>query len=245
MALGRSRLPTAFDDRVRDGIWCVLLAHEKDPHRQDIVVECIELLAGRYLTAEERAGPAGAFLVTQLAKMPSWRVSSSIGRFARQLAHARGLVDLLVSHLLDPKTTEYGEQHVLEALASLPVEVVYTHRGKLAEIPVGADRGARYRVLDVIQILARSRARAEAERLAAAAVAAIPDTIRRASQRLMFELAHAAAAFEHALARGDHSSAAALATRWREVNAAKEANDRERTQRPDPLRHLPGAAGGV
>jgi hypothetical protein len=97
-------------------------------------------------------------------------------------------------------------------------------------------------VLDVIEILARSRAWAEAEHLAAAAVAAIPDTVPDAPQRLIFELAHAAAAFEHALAKGDHDSAATLATRWREVNAAKEANDRERAQRPDPLRHLRGSA---
>jgi hypothetical protein len=97
----------------------------------------------------------------------------------------------------------------------------------------------------VIQILTRSRAWAEAEHLAAAAVAAIPDTVREASPRLMFELAHAAAAFEHALAKGDHDRAATLATRWREVKAAKEANEHETAKRPDPLRHLRGAAGGV
>jgi len=110
---------------------------------------------------------------------------------------------------------------------------------------VGADRGARYRVLDVIQILARSRAWAEAEQLAAAAAAAIPDTVREASQRLMFELAHAATAFEHALAKGEHGRAVTIASRWREVNAAKEVNDREKAQRPDPLQHLRGAARGV
>jgi hypothetical protein len=245
MALGRLRLPATFDARVRNGLTNVLLAHKKDPHREDIVLECIELLAGRYLTAKERSGRAGAFLVTLLAKMPAWRLSSNIGIFARQLAHARGLVDLLVAHLLDPATTESGEERALEALADLPVDVVYAHRGKLAEIPMGTDRRARYRVLDVLQILARSRAWAEGEQLAAAAVAAIPDTVREASQRLMFELAHAAAAFEHALARGDNDCAATLATRWRELNAAKEANDRERAQRPDPLRHLRGATGGV
>jgi hypothetical protein len=245
IALSRLRLPATLDARVRNGLLRVLLAHKKDPHREDIVLQCIEILARRYLTAEERTGPAGGFLVTLLAKMPAWRVSNDIGLFARQLAHARGLVDFLVAHLLDPETSEYGEERVLEALAGLPVEVIYGHRGKLSEIPVGADRGARYRVLDVAQILARSRAWAEAELLIAAAVDAIPDTVREAPQRLMFELAHAAAAFEHALAKGEYDGAATLATRWREVNAAKEANDRERAQRPDPLRHLRGAAGGV
>ncbi len=241
MALGRLSLPDAFNARVRSGLWKILRAYAKDPHEDDIVLKCIKLLASDYLTAEERAGRIGTFLVTLLAKMPAWRVSNDIVRFARQLAHARGLGDLLIAHLLDPETTEHGEEHVLEALAGLPVEVVYAHREKLAKIPVSADRGARYRVLDLIQILTRSRAWAEAEELATAAVAAIPDTVRERSQRLMFELAHAAAAFEHALANGDHDRAVTLATRWREVKAAKEANDRERAQRPDPLRDLRGA----
>lgn len=245
MALGRLHLPATFDVRLRNGLWNLLLAHEHDPRGEDIVLECIELLVGRYLTTEERAGPVGAFLVTLVAKKPHWRASNAIGLFARQLAYAPGLVDWLVAHLLDPTTTEYDEHRVLGALAGLPVEVVYAHRGKLAVIPVGTDRGSRYRVLDVIQILTRSCAWNEAEQLAAAGVAAIPDTVRETPQRLMFELAHAATAFEHALAKGDDDRAATVAARFREVNAAKEANDRERARRPDPLRHLRGAAGGV
>lgn len=245
IALSRFRLPANYDARVRNGLLNVLLAHEKDTRRQELVLECIELLASRYLTAEARAGKAGAYFVSLLTKMPAWRISNNIGSFARDLAHARGLVDLLIAYLLDPETSDYGEEGVLEALAGLPIEVVYANRGKLAEIPVGADMSARFRVLDVIEILTRSRAWSEAEQLAAAAVAAIPNTVREAPQRLIFELAHVAAAFEHALAKGDFDRAATLATRWRGVKAAQEANDRERTQRPDPLRHLRGAAGDV
>jgi hypothetical protein len=223
-ALRCMRLPATFDARIREYLWTILLAHEKDPHRQDIVLDCIKLLAGRYLTAEERARSEGAFLVRLLARMPSWQVSRDVDLFAGQLAHARGLVDFLVAHLLDPKTTDYGEDRVLKALAGLPVDVIYVHRRRLAEIPVGSDRGARFRVLDVIEILTRSGAWAEAEQMAAAAVAAIPDTVREASQRLMFELAHAGAAFEHALAKGEYDRAAQFATRWREASATLKEN---------------------
>jgi hypothetical protein len=230
-ALRRCHLPNAFEVSVRNGIWNVLFAHQKNPQRQDIVLECIELLAGQYLPAEEKAGRAGAFLVSLLAKMKAWRVSSEIGRLAHQLAHASGLVDLLLAQLLDTERTDHGEEQILKALADLPIEVVFAHRAKLAAVPVGDDPRARYRVLDLVQILARSRAWIEAEQLAAAAVAAIPCTIREAPQRLIFELVHAATAFENALATGNHDRAAGLAIRWHEAKAAKEANDRERAQR--------------
>ncbi len=218
-ALCRMRLPARFDARIREFLWTILLAHKKDPDRQDIVLDCIELLVGRYLTAKELSRSQGAFLVALLSKMPSWQVSRDIDLFARRLAHARGLVDFLVAHLLDPKTTDYGVDRVLKALADLPVDVIYAHRSRLAEIPVGGDRGARFRVLHVIEILTRAEAWAEAEQLAAAAVASIPGTVREASQRLMFELVHAAAAFEHALAIGEYDCLSELATRWREVSA--------------------------
>lgn len=218
-ALRHMRLPATFDARIRKSLWTLLVVHEKDPDRQDIVLDCIKLLAGRYLTAKERSRSGGAFLVKLLSKMPSWQVSRDIDLFVRRLAHARGLVKFLVAHLLDPKTTEYGENKVLEALANLPAEVIYAHRSRLAAIPVASDRGARFRVLHVIEILTRVGAWAEAEQLAAAAVASIPDTVREASQRLMFELVHAAAAFEHAVAKGEYDRLSQLATRWREVSA--------------------------
>lgn len=241
-ALDRISLPSGYNARVRKGLWAVLLAHEKDPYGEDIVLKCIELLARRYLTDDERAGRVGAFLVTLLRKIASWRVSNEIGLLARQLAHAEGLVDFLIAHLLDTEATEYQQDAALEALADLPIEVVYSHRETLAKIPVGEDRSARYRVIDIAEILARSRAWAEAERLSKAAVEAIPDTIRESSQRLVFQLVQIAAAFEHALAIGDHEHAAGFVKRWREVNATKEANDRERAELPNPFRDLPNPA---
>ncbi|MEO6218306.1 MAG: hypothetical protein ABIO86_19920 [Sphingomonas sp.] len=238
MALGHFRMPQKFDGQVRNTLWNILLAHEKDPKRQDLILECVELLAYQYLTEGERGGPIGAFLISILARLPATTVSQHLRVCSRQLADAAGLVDLLVGVLLDPEATEYTEEHALEAMGDLPPAVINAHRAKLAMIPVGVDREARFRTLDLIQMLTRSGAWAEAEQLAATAVAAIPDTVREASVRRMFELAHAAAAFENALAIGDGDRAAGLAARWRVLQAAKEENDRVIAQRPDPFRDV-------
>ena len=238
MALGRFSLPKALDARVRAALWNIVLCYAKSGDGEDILLEAIELLARRYLSDAQRSGAPGAFLVTLLAKMPSWRISNDIRWTARDLARADGLVGLLLGILLDPEATEYTEEHALEALADLPADVVYEARDKLAAVSTGTDRAARFRVFDLIQILSRCGAWAQAEQLSHAALAAIPDTVREASVRLMFELAHVAAAFENTQAQGDAARSAALAARWREVKAAKEANDHAIAQRPDPLGDL-------
>lgn len=244
-ALGRIDLPDKFNARARNAVLQILFVYENNLKRADIVLESIELLASRYLTPNERAGRAGTFCVNLLARLPAWRISSDIRFFARQFAHATGLMDLLVASLLAPDTTDYGAEHILEALADLPAEVIFAHRAKLAKIPVSDNRRDRYHLLEVIQILARSGAWAEAEQLSATAVTAIPETVREMSTRLTFELTHVAAAFEHALATSDRNSAATLAARWRELNALKEANDREADHRHDPLRNVRRTPGSV
>jgi hypothetical protein len=242
-AISRFRLPAQFDARVRNGLFAVLLAHEKNPDQQDIVLECINLLVARYLTTDELAGHVGAFLVGLLARMPTWRTSKDVRFLARQLAYTDGFVELLVN-MLDPDADEYEPQNALDALAELPEDVIHSHRGKLAEIPIGTNWVSRQRVLILIELLTRSKCWAEAEELAAAAVEAIPNNIREAATCLIFELAHAATSFEHALARSDHDRVPALAKRWHEVRLALEANDNERARRPDPFQDLRGPHRG-
>ena len=233
MALGRFRLPEKFDGPVRAALWKVLLAHYKNKDRQDIVIECMKLLAGRYLSEAERSGRIGAFLISILKTLPPWQLSNELRLFARQLAHADEVVDWLIAVLLDPEGQEHIQEHALEAIEDLPADVVFARRETFAAVPAGDDRGSRFRTFNLVQVLTRAGAWGEAESLARAAVAAIPDTARQATVRLVFELAHTAAAFENALSQGGGARADALASRWHELMKAKEANDRAIAQRPD------------
>lgn len=235
--LGRIHLPERFSNRIRDGLWTVLLAHHGRPDSNDLVLDCSEGLA-RHLTDAERAGPIGAFLISLLAKMPKWRLENEIQWIGYELARAEGAIDLLIALLVDPEANEYTQEKVLNVIAELPTEVVYTHRAKFAAIPVAHAWPGRARIFDLIEILTRCHAWAEGELVAASAVEATPDTVREASIRLSFELVHAAAAFENSLAQGDIERAAAMVKRWRETILAKETHDRAVEQRPDPLRNL-------
>jgi hypothetical protein len=242
MAMRRFHLPEQFRNRVRHGLWRVLLAHHRNEDNQDLVLEIIEEIDG-LLADGEKAGRPGAFLVSLLAKMPAWRLSNEIRGISRELARAEGMVELLITLLTDSEATEYSEEYVLGAIAALPTEIVYAHRAKIAAVPNGQEWPGRFRVLHLLEVLSRCQAWSEGEEMMATAVAAIPETVREASVRLTLQLAHSAVAFENALARGNSERAAAMAARWREVKIAKEVHDRAIGQRPDPLKDLRRSPG--
>jgi hypothetical protein len=237
MALGRFRPPEKLRGRVRKGLWAVLSAHCENQNQKGLVLECIEQLS-KLLTDKEKSETPGAFLVSLLAKMPAWHISNSIQWILREVARAEGVVPLLIQMITDPESSDHCEENALQTLGDLPNDVVYAHRAEIAAIPVGQDRGGWFPMLDLVELLTRSCAWNEAEELAAGIVAVIPQTVRETPVRLTFELAHAAAAFENALAQGDKDRAAKMAMRWRETKTAKEANERAIAKLPDPFGDL-------
>lgn len=243
LALDDIRLPTTFDLRICEALTGIMQAYARRVDGDAIALACIELFATRYLQPEELAGDEGSYLVRLLELMSPVLASRHFRHIARKLSSAPGFIDLLLSYLRADEAREFLEEDVLEVLAELPTDLVHAYRQELSAIPVTEEPDTQRRALHVVEILTRARAWAEAEQLSATALAAIPDTVREAPRRRLFELANIAAAFEHALAVGDHARAKAQSTRWREVRA-KEADDRERVQRADPLRHVHGAAGG-
>jgi hypothetical protein len=244
MALSQLHLPKKFEPQVRHGVWAVLLAHHSKSDSDDLVLECIEQCA-RHLTTSERAGPIGAFLIGLLARMPKWRLGNEIQWIGRELGHGEGAIDLLIALLVDPESHEYTYERVLDALASLPAEIVYANRAKFAAIPIADTWPGRGRIFDLVEILTKCQAWATAEEIAASAIAATPDTVRESSIRLTFELVHAAAAFENSLSQNDTKRASAMAERWRNAIVAKETHDRSVAQRPDPLRNIRRSTAGI
>ncbi len=231
-ALDRIRLPASFDQALRDALFNILLGHAKNPDQADLVLKCISLLSRRYFTAEQKTGKIGAYLVAQLGKMPAWRLTQDIISLARNLAHAEGIVDLLVAQLGNWEVMSHGQDQVLSALEELPDEIIKANCQKLATIKLNENRN-RLWLLGLMQLLSRAYCWTEAEKLATHVLASIPDTIREKTVRTLFQLAQAAAAFECALERGDHDSAVATAERWREINTIREVDERERSRNPD------------
>lgn len=218
-ALRGMRLPEAFDTRVREAVSALVLSYGRTGEDYTVLLEGIEILAGRHLTEDELAGRPGAYLVSVLAKLPLWSLNSHIEFLARKLGRAGGLVELLIRMLQDPQASEHTFESVLDALAGVPNDVVHAHREAIAAIAAGPTWETRRVVHALAELLTRAGAWAEAVQIAEQAVAEIPDTRRERPQRRLMDLLAASARYEFALASGDHDGANAAASRWRDIRA--------------------------
>jgi hypothetical protein len=221
-ALRSFTLPEAFNARVQHAIENLVIAYGKDGQDHDLILEGIELLVGRHLSETDCVGRKGAYLVGLLTKLPKWSLTQHLRYLARELGRAKGFVELLVSMLMDPEIHDHATETILDALASLPNEVLFAHRAALATVPAGPAWETRRRVHALVELLSRAGAWTEAAQVADQAVAEIATTRRERPQRRLMELASAAAHHEGALAVGDVEAAAAAATRWRALHAESE-----------------------
>lgn len=207
--------PEAFEPRVREGLAQVIHWHADDKSHEDIVLNCVRLLAHRHLSKAECAGRPGAFLVSLLRKLRPFRLTSDIRAITSKLGRASGLVELLIDLLSDQQIGEHGADKILEAMARLPAEVIYARRAELAALSNLSDFNAWRAALEVIEILSRAGAWQEAKTLADRMMAAIPATKWEARVREFFAQGQLAAAFEAALDEGNVAAAQVLAARWR------------------------------
>lgn len=218
-ALRDFRLPEEFDQRVRHALVNLVCVYGPEAKDHDTVVECIELLVGRYLDEIDCAGKYGAYLVSVMNKLPSWRLSSHMRYLARKLGRAKGMTALLMRLLTDPEAADRQIEAVLNALAELPNDVLYAERATLGTVTAGPSWETHRRVHGVVELLGRTGAWDEAVEVAERAISDMPDTRRGRPSRRRMELLAAAARYEQALAAGDTDCATAAAGDWRALLA--------------------------
>ena len=88
------RLPEAFDRQVRRALASLVANYGSEAKDHDTILNCIELMVGRYLSDGVCAGDYGAYLISVMDKLPSWSLSSHIRYLARKLGRARGMTAL-------------------------------------------------------------------------------------------------------------------------------------------------------
>ena len=237
MTLDHLSWPDHYKSRLRDGVWHILLAHQNDTEREDIVGQCIESLVP-LLDDRQLSGRIGAFLVRVLSKMSFLGSERRIRLLAQDLARANGIVELLITHLTSPEATEHSQDNNLEAIAMLPTAVILDHRCQLAAISITGEWHNHFCVLEVIEILGRCGAWTEAEEAATRILSSIPDNVRESLIRSTFELVRAAAGYEAALAIGNPARVTEMMIAWQAAKSSEESIKRAIAQRPDPFRDI-------
>lgn len=243
-ALERLPFPEDFTLALKLAVRNLILAYSHGEDGDEFLVECISLYASRYADKEELEGDIGALLVSQLSRIkPEIVMRSHFDWHAKKLKHSPGIGALAVK-LLRSSSSDYEKEPIFRVFRELPPATVYAERK-------GLEDAANERLDDIdcigslIELLTRSGAHSEAERIAKAVVDSIPDTTRDYQRRLSAELLHIATKLESAIAgiRQDET-VEQLSQQWRQTIEHIEQDRKEYETRRDPLRGILGQNQG-
>lgn len=243
-ALERFSFPEDFKLALKLAVRNLIIAYSHGEDGDEFLVECISLYASRYADKEELEGDVGAFLVSQLSRMkPEIVMRSHFDWYVKKLKYSPGIGALVVK-LLKASSSDYKEESIFRVLRELPPATVYAESKGLevAAMEQLDDIGC---IGSLIELLTRSGALDEAERIAKAVVDSIPDTTWEYQRRLSAQLLHIATKFESAIAgiRQDET-VEQICQQWRQTIQRIEQDRKEYETRRDPLRGFLGQNPG-
>lgn len=239
-ALERFSFPEGFKSRLKLAVRNLIIAYSHGEDGDEFLAQCISLYVSRYADKDELEGDVGAFLVSQLSRMkPEIVVHSHFDWYAKKLRHSPGIGALVVK-LLKASSSDYEGESIFRTLRELPPATVYTERKGLEDAAMERldDIGC---IGSLIELLTRSGALDEAERIANLVVNSIPDTTREYQRRLSARLLHIAVKFESAIAGiKQDETVEQISQQWRQTIACIEQDRKEYETRRDPLRGFLG-----
>lgn len=243
-ALERFSFPEDLKLALKLAVRNLTIAYSHGEDGDEFLVECISLYASRYADKEELEGDVGAFLVSQLSRIkPEIVMRSHFDWYVKKLKYSPGIGALVVK-LLKASSSDYKEESIFRVFRELPPATVYAESKGLEGL-------AMERLNDIdcigtlIELLSRSGALDEAERIAKAVVDSIPDTTWEYQRRLSAQLLHIATKLESAIAgiRQDET-VEQLSQQWRQTIERIEQDRKEYETRRDPLRGFLGQNPG-
>jgi len=243
-ALERFSFPEDFKLALKLAVRNLIIAYSHGEDGDEFLVECISLYTSRYADKEELEGDVGAFLVSQLFRMkPEIVMRSHFDWYVKELKYSPGIGPLVVK-LLKASSSDYKEESIFRVFRELPPSTVYAESKGLevAAMKQLDDIGC---IGSLIELLTRSGALDEAERIAKAVVDSIPDTTWEYQRRLSAQLLHIATKFESAIAGIQQGETVEqISQQWRQTIERIEQDRKEYETRRDPLRGFLGQNPG-
>ena len=239
-ALRRTNLPNECRPRAKLGLLTLIRSYARDRDNDRFLIECLDLYIDAYADLNEFGSGSSLWLISVLEKIEPYLVAGEISTFGRVLREHDGYVRLLIRLMGDDTAWHSRQDDLMRALSDLPIHVV---RRNLQELEAFASMaGARDRHIDglFIELFTRAGAWKEAEKLARAAAAALPDDAWNRPRKLGAEQMRLATEFETALAAGLTERTKSLAADWEAISNAIEKERRDNAERRDPLRGLRG-----
>lgn len=239
-ALERFSLPDEFSPILKRQVRELILLYSHSKDDDDFLLDSIFLYVSRYSELDELQGEFGALMVAQLSRMnPDVLIHKNIDWHSKALSVAPGFGAMAIS-LLRATTSDYQVEPVSRIFRRIAPALVYAERKSLESIALERIEDINF-VGILVELLTRSGAWSEVERVAKAAKEAIPDTTRNRPRRLFADLLHIATKFELAIAAGTQDGAIEQEARqWQATVAHIEQDRRDNEARRDHLRGFPG-----
>ncbi|HEY6093782.1 MAG TPA: hypothetical protein VIU93_02405 [Gallionellaceae bacterium] len=242
--LERFSLPEEFRPVLKLLVRNLVFAYSHGEDGDEFLAECISLYVSQYADKEELVGDMGALLVSQLARMkPEIFMRSHFEWNAKKLKFSPGIGALVVK-LLRETSSDYETEPIFRVLRGLPPATVHAERKSLEGVAM--DRLDNVDSIgSLIELLTRSGALTEAERIAKAVVNSIPDTTRDHQRRQFASLLHTATKLEATVAGVQQDETVEqLIQQWRQTIDDIEQDRKEYETRRDLLRGLLGKNQG-
>lgn len=243
-ALRRSTLPGALNDKIREALTNLVMIYAQSKSEDRFLIECLELLCGRY-TSKEFHPQFAAAIISLLKRTKPHEVSKDIRFWSVRLRQHVGFVDLLIHLLQDNEAGHYHADDLLAELVELPNSVIQKNleaieRLGLTGLYLGGPRISKGHAGLIIEILSKAGAWDKATNVARAAHADIEDSQWNKPIKLEAELRLIACEYEQAIASGNSSALAGIAQRWRKAHKEREDDLATHKEQRDPLRGLLG-----
>lgn len=243
-ALERFSLPEEFTPALKQLVKSLIIHYSHGNDDDEFLAECIYLYVSRYADKEELEGDVGALMVSQLFRMkPKIVMRNHFEWHAKKLKRSQGIGDLAVK-LLRASSSDYEVEPIFRVFRDLPSTTVYAERKALERVAMERLDDINF-IGSLIELLTRSGALSESERIAKAVVEATPNTTWDFQRRQFANLLYIATKLESAIAgiRQDET-VEQLSQQWLETIEHIEQDRKKYETRRDPLRGLFGQNQG-
>jgi hypothetical protein len=238
-ALEQFTLPENLKSHVALALWNLITCYARDRSDDDFLMQCIDLLAHRYVRREHLAGKSGNILIDIMMRLRPRSVAREVRHCGRLFEGNPNYTCLLLRLMDDDEATSYQNEELFDRLRSIPAGSLYDHRRELVELSKRTSRGRRlHEVGIVLEMLTTSGAWAEAAEASTATYDSIDDNVREKPRRLHAKLRKIACDLEYAISLGNTEETEKARSEWdKTVQEMQQDNEIHRLRR-DPLRGL-------
>lgn len=213
-ALRRINLPEKFSKFSANALFDLICYYSKQPNEDRFIVECITLFVSKLKHFGNIKSNIAGFIAEILINMDPIYVKSELRWLSYALGDTQEFADLLLKYI--PLFDDYyNNQHDdISLINELSVDIIFAKRAQFENVGKEIAPQKPWLAANIIEVLTRVGAWAEAQHIAQAGLDKCEPTIRNLSRRFFCQFMAIATEYEEAIAEGRVDDLAPLEKKW-------------------------------